>query len=74
MVGVVAPVFHNHLLAALAVKFKVSPIQILVLPPGMIAAFGIGLTVTTVAAEVAEQPFELITATVFTAEELMFTD
>ena len=74
MVGVVAPVFHNQVLPAQAVRFSVSPIQILVLPPGSIKAFGNGFTVTTVAAEVLEHPFELVTATVFTTEELMITD
>ena len=60
--AVVAPVDHEYDVPPLAVSVIVPPGQLEVGP--VIAALGTGLTVTTVGAEVAVQPFAFPTVTV----------
>ncbi len=55
---------HKYPLAALEVSVTLPPAQKVVAPLGVIVGVGSGLTVTTVAAELAEQPFPSVTVTV----------
>ena len=58
---VVAPLDHRYEDPALEVSVTLPPAQNVVGPPALIVAVGSGLTVTDVAAEVAEQPLALVT-------------
>ena len=59
----VAPVFHNQELPALAVKVTDPPVQKVVSEPAVIVASGKLFTVIKVDEELAEQPFPLVTVT-----------
>lgn len=62
---VTCPVLHSLPVASLEISITLSPWQKVVLPTTVIVGVaGIGFTVTTVGAEVAEQPVELILVTV----------
>ena len=62
---VAPPGDHTLLVALLEVKVTLPPAQNVVAPPAVIVGVaGVGLTVTTVAAEVAEQLFASVTCTV----------
>ena len=61
MDDVVAPVDHRYEDPALEVSTTLPPAQNVVGPPAVIVAAGSGLTVTDVAAEVAEQPLAFVT-------------
>ena len=53
---------------ALALNNTLPPVHKLKLPPAVIVAVGKALTVTTLAAEVAEHPLELVLVTVYDPE------
>ena len=59
----VAPVFHNQELPALAVKETDPPVQKVVAEPAVMVAIGNPFIVTVVIVEVDEQPFSLVTVT-----------
>ena len=61
--GVVAPLDHAYEAPEDAVRVTEPPAQNVVGPEAVIEAVGSGLTVTAVAAEVAEQPFASVTVT-----------
>ena len=63
ILSVVAPVFHNQELPALAVKETDPPVQKVVAEPGVMVAIGKLFTVTEVDKELAEQPFALVITT-----------
>ena len=58
-----APVFHNQELPALAVKEIDPPVQKVVAEPAVMVAIGKPFIVTVVIVEVDEQPFSLVTVT-----------
>ena len=60
---VVAPFDQRYDAPLDAVSVTLPPAQNVVGPPAVIVAVGIGLTVTTVGAEVALQPFAFVTVT-----------
>ena len=62
--GVTAPLDHRYELPLLAASVTLPPWQNVVAPLGVIVAVGNALTVTTVAADVALQPFAPVTVTV----------
>ena len=59
----VAPVFHNQELPALAERLTDPPVQKVVAEPAVMVANGKLFTVTVVIVEVDEQPFALVTVT-----------
>ena len=59
----VAPVFHNQELPALAVKETDPPTQKVVVEPAIMVASGKLFTVTEVDKELAEHPFALVITT-----------
>ena len=59
----VAPVFHNQELPALAVKVTDPPVQKVVVEPEVMVAIGKLFTVIKVDEERAEQPFALVITT-----------
>ena len=61
---VVAPLLHDHDAPADAVSVTEPPLQNVSGPPAVMVAAGNGLTVTTVAADVAEHVAALVTVTV----------
>jgi len=61
---VVAPLLHKYDVPVLAVNITEPPAQKVVALPAVMVAVGNEFTVTTVAAEVAEQPLELFAVTV----------
>ena len=63
MACVVAPLLHNQDEPAEAVNVTEPPAQKVVGPPAVMLADGNGFTVTTVAAEVAEQLLLFVTVT-----------
>ena len=60
---VVAPFDQRYDAAALEVSVTLPPAQKVVAPPGVIVAVGTGLTVTGIAALVAEHPLAFVTVT-----------
>jgi hypothetical protein len=64
MLCVVAPVFHNQDVPALAVRFTELPVQNVVADPAVMFAAGKAVAVTMVGVDVAEQPLLLVTVTV----------
>ena len=59
----VAPVFHNQELPALAERLTDPPVQKVVAEPAVMVAIGKPFIVTVVIVEVDEQPFSLVTVT-----------
>jgi len=64
MLAVVAPLLHAYDDPALAVKVTVEPLQIVVDPPAVMLAVGVGFTTMVVAVDVVEHPAAFVTVTV----------
>ena len=71
---VVAPLLHNQDAPADAVSVTEPPLQNVTGPPAVIVAVGNAFTVTTVAADVAEQLAALVTVTVYEPAVLTVID
>lgn len=71
---VVAPLLHNHELPADAVNSTDPPTQNVVGPPALMVAAGRVFTITSVSAEVEEQPDALVTVTEYKPLEFTVID